>query len=222
MNIDKKRRAVFTTLSSVLQGDDLWRAMWTWQDGYADRSQFELNAFFNECRHIGAIADQRPVLYRQLIGLLMADGETLKPDPLAQMQQYRERQGGVQPKPRVEMLDPVDDSLQEGFLLVIRQLHRQIDDSAWQRVIQYAERQAQSENMPPDLVYAFTQWASGGRHNEALQAPLDMLRNMLNLVYVGMCGQLGPVLADHYLAQAMNIAVAAGLRSDPRALLVHR
>ncbi|MCY0963831.1 hypothetical protein [Parathalassolituus penaei] len=222
MNIDKKRRAVFTTLSSVVQGDDLWKAMWAWQDGYADRSQFELNAFFNECRHIRAIAEQRPVLYRQLIGLLMGDGDTLKPDPLAQMQQYRERHGVSQDKAHIEVLDPVDDKLEEGFLLVISQLHRQVDESAWRHVIIYAEREAQFQNMPPDLVYAFTQWASGGRHSEAIQAPLDMLRNMLNLVYVGMCEQLGPVVADRYLAQAMKIAVAAELAADPRLLLVHR
>jgi hypothetical protein len=26
MNLDKKRRAVFTTLSTVLEGDELWQA----------------------------------------------------------------------------------------------------------------------------------------------------------------------------------------------------
>ena len=228
MSIDKKRRAVFTALSSVLEGDDLWRAMWLWQDGYANRSQFELNAFFNECRHIGAIASQRSQLYRQLIGLLMGDDHTLKPDPISQMQQYRQRQGGTPAaaSPAVVAVTVTegvaDESMEEGFRLVIRQLQRQIDEHAWKQVIAYAEREAHQQAMPQDLVYGFSQWAAGVRHCESLQASLLVLRNMLNLVYVGLCEHLGPVLADRYLAQAMNIAAAAGLDTDPRQLLVHR
>jgi hypothetical protein len=217
MNLDKKRRAVFTTLSTVLEGDELWQAMWAWQNRYANRSQYELNGFFNEIRHLRAIADNRATLYRQLIALLMGDNQPLKPDPLPQMEAYRERFGMVDLEVGVS-----DASWVDGFRIVLNQLYQQAPAETWRKVRAYAEDQGQRKRLPQELLYAFSLWSEGRKVNNPVEAGLPELRDLLNLLYVGMCEQLGPVVADKMLSRAVNTAVAAGLDSDPRLLLVHR
>lgn len=217
MNIEKKRRAVYTALSTVLDGDELWQAMWAWQNQYSNRSQYELNGFLNECRHIRGIADNRSALYRQLIGLLMGNDTPLKPDPMSQMEAFRERQGILE-------LDTVEASLSwvDGFRIVLLQLRSQVPDDCWLKIRATTEDLGQREGMSHDLLYSFSLWADGRKVQHPVEAGLPVLRRLLNIIYIGLCEQLGPVVADKILSRAVNTAVAANLDADPRLLLVHR
>ncbi len=217
MNINTKRRAVYTVLSEVLDGDELWDVMWRWEEGYAQKSQYELNGFFNDCRDLHAIASNRSQLYRDLIGLLMRGTSGLKADPISQMEAYRQRNG---------ILDnPVPLNTHEWmpcFSAVVQELMLQVPAAQVQQVRMQAEEQAQHRGVTPDLVYAFSMLALGKSSTNLLSPDFGELKTLLNLVYVAMCEQLGPVATDRMLSQAIERARKKFKGVDARLLLQHR
>ena len=220
MIADGKRRAVYTVLSEFLEGDDLWLAMWRWQEGYADKSQFELNSFLSECRDIAAVALNRPLLYRQLIGILMDSKAVLKADPKAEMDAYRTRQlstGAVEP----QSVKPQDWS--QTFTMVLRDLFAQLRSDTARAVKGYAVEQASRHRIAPGFVYSFTLWDLDKRLDVNGVALTD-LKKLLNYIYIGLCEALGPVEADRILGSVVASvaqAIAAGKQGypDPRLLL---
>ena len=221
MTTEGKRRAVFTVLSEFVQGDDLWRAMWRWQHNYADKSQFELNAFLSDCRDIAEIAANRSTLYRQLIGLLMDKKADLKPDPMIDMMRFRSESAGHDTPAGQNMAEEGDWS--ESFSVVLRALFAQLRSDTARLVKHYATEQATRNKLPKELTYEFTLWDQG-KLLCVNGVPLPDLRRLLNFIYIGLCESLGPVEADLVLSAAIREAqdTLADISSgapDPRQLL---
>ncbi|WP_221801181.1 hypothetical protein [Oceanobacter mangrovi] len=201
MNEITKRRAVYTVLSEVIDGDQLWEVMWRWQRGYAAKSQYELHGFFNDCRHIAEISANRSKLYKDLIGLLMGSGDGLREDPYGLMEEFSDRASSVEDVGADDLL-----AWQQALVCVLASLLRQIPPEQLQTWRGRVEERAQQQGVAADLVYAFSRIMLGKPHNvDMVFSPLQ-LKHLLNQVYVVMCEMFGPVQADKQLAQAVERA----------------
>lgn len=85
MSLERKRQVLYTVLSPVIQGDTLWQVMCHWQTHYADKAQFEWNAFLSDCQRMADIGQQRTTVYRQLIALMLDNKAVLYDDPWPEM-----------------------------------------------------------------------------------------------------------------------------------------
>ncbi|MDK2777067.1 MAG: hypothetical protein KYX62_05345 [Pseudomonadota bacterium] len=201
MTTEGKRRAVFTVLSEFVDGRELWQAMWRWQNNYSDKSQFELNAFLSDCRDIEGIAVNRPTLYRRLIGILMNNSADMKPDPIQDMLQFREQTA-------MDSGASAAEDWSETFTLVLQGIFAQLRSDTARMVKQYATEQASRDHLAKSLVYEFTLW-EGDQLLGVSGVPLQDLRRLLNVIYIGVCESLGPVAADRILSTAVTDAADA-------------
>lgn len=217
MNIDTKRRAVYTVLSDVLEGDDLWDVMWRWETGYSQKSQYELNSFFSDCSDLSAIAGRRSQLYRELIGLLIKGTGELKPDPLSEMEAYRERLGLPS-----EPVFQLTSEWMPCFQVVIQEMMAGLSVDQLQKVRTQVEERAQRGRLAAELIYAFSMVASGKQYDDQLMAEFEDIKALVNLAYVALCEQQGPVLSDRQLAKGIERAQQEIQGVDPRLLLQHR
>lgn len=219
MTIDIKRRAVFTVLQETLEGDNLWRAMWRWQNHYAHKSQFELNGFLSDCKDIPEVALNRSHLYRRLIGVLMDDGAELKPDPMAEMLRYQSAQAENHNPDDPELFQQPDWS--GAFSAVLATLFGQLRSDTSRLVKRYAMEQSLRHGLSQELIYAFTIWGDGKHLLSVNNASLSDLKRLLNFIYIGVCECLGPVDADRILSLSIRTAVADHHHpaTDPRLLL---
>ncbi|MBM95363.1 MAG: hypothetical protein CMI09_05900 [Oceanospirillaceae bacterium] len=217
MNIDTKRRAVYTVLSDVLEGDDLWDVMWRWETGYSQKSQYELNSFFSDCSDLSAIAGRRSQLYRELIGLLIKGTGELKPDPLSEMEAYRERLGLPS-----EPVFQLTSEWMPCFQVVIQEMMAGLSVDQLQKVRTQVEERAQRGRLAAELIYVFSMVASGKQYDDQLMAEFEDIKALVNLAYVALCEQQGPVLSDRQLAKGIERAQQEIQGVDPRLLLQHR
>lgn len=220
MQAEGKRRAVFTVLSEFLSGDDLWDAMWRWQNGYADKSQFELNAFLSECRDIPQVALNRSALYRKLIGILMSNNARLLADPVQDMQNYLQR---MRAEGKTDDPQAVPSDWTQTFSMVLRDIFAQLRSDTARSVKNYAAEQGSRHRLSQSFMYAFTLWDMDKRMDVS-GVTLSDLKKLLNFIYIGLCESLGPVDADRILGSVIADvaeAIAMGKQGfpDPRQLL---
>lgn len=216
MDIITKRRAVYTVLSDVLDGEELWDAMWRWERGYSQKSQYELNSFFGDCSDLSAVVSQRSRLYRELIGLLIKGNTELKPDPISEMEAYRARNGMP--------AEPVVQATSEWmgcFSVVVRELIADVSVDQAQTIRVQVEKQAQKKGIEADLIYAFSMLVLGKKHNNLLLVDVDEIKDLLNLAYVALCEQQGPVATDRQLSKGVERAQQEVTGVDARLLLQH-
>ena len=204
MNIDHNRRAVFTVLSEVVEGTELWRAMWCWQQQFSHKSQFELNGFLSACSDIQAIAGNRANLYRRLISCMMLEEKELKADPIAEMQNYADE------LTELESINPFSESADvddwsEVFSSVTREIFSSLRSDSGRSIGTYAQEQAERHALDSRLAYAFTLWRDNpGSNMDIVDVELAALRKLLNYIYIGLCERLGPVDADRILSRAIK------------------
>ncbi len=219
MTIEAKRRAVFTVLQETLQGDGLWRAMWRWQNHYAQKSQFELNGFLSDCKDIPEVANNRSQLYRQLIGILMDDGARLKPDPMEEMLKYQSAQQRSGSLDEMELLPAQDWT--DVYEVVLTTLFGQLRSDTARVVKRYAMEQSLRHSISQELAYSFNLWGDDKHPLVLGDSDLVDLKRLLNFIYIGACECLGPVDADRILSLSIRSAaeVNRNVATDPRQLL---
>lgn len=206
MNTELKRRAVYTVLSDVLEGGELWQVMWCWQDGYAEKSQFELNRFLSECSHIGEISKNRSTIYRKLISSMMLEDHSLKPDPLENMGAYRSET--IESDVVIEEKTTDTENWSYVFTDTLVAVFEQLRSDTEILVIGFASEQAARHQLNSQLAYAFTLWSTRRETMRLSGVLLSDLRKLLNYIYVGLCEVLGPVESDRILASALAVVTA--------------
>lgn len=210
MNVERKRRAVFTVLSEILSDDELWSAMWCWQQQFAEKSQFELNGFLSACAHLDVIAKNRANIYRALINSMMLGERELKPDPIAHMQRYAAADdSGLMSVNST----PQQEDWSEVFSLTLAEVFSQLRRDHAQVVGKYAQEQAVRKGLNSELTYAFTLWIDRRGMITSPTATLRDIRKLLNYLYIGLCESLGPVEADRILS--LSVAAVKSQKSTP-------
>ena len=218
MNTEIKRRAVFTVMSDLLNGSDLWKVMWHWQNHYADKPSFELNRFLSDCHQLVSFKENRSDIYRHLIGMQMRPQEELKDDPWAEMKVFSDEnyQSGT--------ASGWGSVMVHVFCAMMNHLRADTQRSLQRYVISQADR----AGLPVQLTLSYQSWFQGFSEGEGTAQKLDTglcshhdLRAFLNLHYIGLCELVGPVSADKMLSASVQKAhfLNQSGQTDPRTLL---
>jgi hypothetical protein len=215
MTLSSRRRAIYTGLSCYLAYDELLSAVALWESKYADKPSFALNEFIAELASGGGRKLERARVYRELVGALTGPVAALLPDPEALLTSWRER---MQHKSGAAAASPSEEALRTLEVLSGR-LFQAMDAGLLTRLRSFVTGNLSVMNGSNEQRLHVRNWLEQNQSLEGVLLSLTQLRQLLNLIYVGMCEYLGPVEADRRLSQAVHLTDAEQLPFAARQLL---
>lgn len=205
-----RRRAVFTGLIPYLHGEDLYTALWLWQDKYSTGPAMALHRFINEFACMVTHSVRRSDLHRSLVAAMSKDTVELAPDPYADMVAYRERR---LPSAKLTTIVAGEDSSPTPATVilqsVLQSVFRQLDEesaSATEKLRRYLSQHLVSIGLELGAFSELSQWLSGLRTRLNHTYAEAHMRALVHVVYVGGCEYLGPMHIDSLLAHAVEEA----------------
>jgi len=208
--ISKRRRAVFTGLVPYLHGEDLYTALWLWQDKYSDGPAMALHQFINEFACLIEQQVRRSDIHRSLVAAMSKDEVELAPDPYADMLAYRERR---LPESKLSAAVAPEDAapLPATVVLeaVLHALFRQLDEEypvLTDKLRRYLSHHLAGVDLALGPFSELSQWLSGLRPHLNHAYSEGQMRALVHIAYVGGCEYLGPVQIDTLLARAVEEA----------------
>ncbi|HKK05823.1 MAG TPA: hypothetical protein VKA50_08255 [Gammaproteobacteria bacterium] len=223
--IPARRRAVFTGLVPYLHGDDLYTALWLWQDKYSDGPAMALHQFINEFACLIEQQVRRSDIHRSLVAAMSKEAVELAPDPYGDMVAYRERRL-PEAKLAAAMIPENAAPLPATAILeaVLRSLFLQLDEEyplVTNKLRRYLSQHLAALGLELAPFSELSQWLSGLREHLNHTYSEVQMRGLLHVAYVGGCEYLGPVQIDTLLARAIDKAEHLPEAKDfaPRQLL---
>lgn len=199
MKIEYKRRAIYTVLAKVVNDQTLLDVMWHWQNTYSNNSLFELNKFLSDCKDIAEIANNRSLLYIEMVALLVAEKKDILPDPWPLMVQHQSESNSSEP---VKSEEKEDWSI--VFTTVIDKLFYSLRSDTQNSMFNYIIQQLDKIELPIFLKESFYLWVNKKSVIDTEGADLEQLKKLLNLVYIALCEFVGPVKSDLFLSNAIK------------------
>jgi len=214
MSLITRRRAVYTALATYFSGEELTSFLALWERDYAAQSSLALNEFICEVVNRTELKIQETVLYRELIRVISGSRSALLPDP--------------------------GEPLESAKKVIARVASKQLGPDANARATFEALIENLFSGVPPNQVPAFRRFTSGNLRNMSIEGSLRLrlrgwleqggalpqialelehLRQLLSLIYIGLCEFLGPVLADQLLSNAVFKVEELHLEVAPQRLL---
>lgn len=214
MSLTTRRRAIYTGLAGHFAEDELLALLALWESKYADKPSFALNEFLGEVASATERKLERARLYRELVGALTGPLSALLPDPEPLLHGWRQRMGVSAPREASQ-----DMQAQHTFEALVRALFNGLEAELVPRLRRYAAANLNGLHVDGEQRLRVRAWMEQGSGLELVGLPLEQLRQLLNLLYIGLCEYLGPVLADQHLSQAVQQVEALHLAYSPRKLL---
>jgi hypothetical protein len=214
MSLSTRRRAIFTGLSGHFAGDELWAVLALWEAKYAEKPPFALNEFLAEVAQRTERKLERAKLYRELVGALTGPVSGLLADPELQLTHWRQRSGGGN---LVEVEQ--EQQARKTFVELVKALLNSLNSDIEPRLRRFAVGNLGGfEGLPEQRMQARA-WLEQDTSLLGSSLGVKHLRQLLNLLYIGLCEYLGPVVADQRLSFAVQQVEAQALPFAPRQLL---
>lgn len=214
MSLATRRRAIYTGLAGHFAEDELLAVLALWESKYADKPPFALNEFLGEVAATTERKLERAKLYRELVGALTGPLSALLPDPEPLLHSWRQRMGVAVPL----RVSPDSQAL-HTFEALSRVLLNDLDAALVPRLRRFAAGNLSGLTVANEQRLLVRAWLEQGAALESAGLGLEQLRQLLNLLYIGLCEYLGPVIADQRLSQAVQQVEALHLAFAPRKLL---
>ncbi|MCU1715520.1 hypothetical protein [Pseudomonas sp. 5P_3.1_Bac2] len=214
MSLSTRRRAIFTGLSGHFAGDELLAVLALWEAKYADKPPFALNEFLAEVAQHTERKLERAKLYRELVGALTGPLSGLLADPEAQLRSWRQRTGGAN-----LLDDEQEQQARKTFEALVRSLLNSLNTDIEPRLRRFAVGNLAGFEALPEQRMQARAWLEQDVSLLGSSLGVKHLRQLLNLLYVGLCEYLGPVVADQRLSQAVQAVETQALPFTPRQLL---
>ena len=214
MSLSTRRRAIFTGLSSHFSGDELLSVLALWEAKYADKPPFALNEFLAEVARNTERKLERAKLYRELVGALTGPLSGLLADPEPQLSRWRQRMGNANVVQGQEQ-----QKARNTFEVLAKALLNSLDADLAGRLRRFAVGNLNGFDGLPEQRMQARNWLEQDVSLVGSQLEVKQLRQLLNLLYIGMCEYLGPVVADQRLSAAVKQADARALPFAARQLL---
>lgn len=214
MSLTTRRRAIYTGLAGHFTEDELLAVLALWESKYADKPPFALNEFLGEVAATTERKLERAKLYRELVGALTGPLSALLPDPEPLLHSWRQRMGGAAPLRAV-----AQSQARHTFEALSRVLFNELEADLVPRLRRFAAGNLGGLSVANEQRLLVRAWLEQGAALESAGLGLEQLRQLLNLLYIGLCEYLGPVIADQRLSQAVQQVEALHLAFPPRKLL---
>lgn len=214
MSLTTRRRAIYTGLAGHFAEDELLAVLALWENKYADKPPFALNEFLGEVASTTERKLERARLYRELVGALTGPLSDLLPDPEPQLRRWRQSVGGG-----LSLLSCTDEQARHSFEALSRALFNELDMDLVPRLQRFAGGNLAAMQCSNPQRVRVRAWLEKGAELEQAGLTVEHLRQLLNLLYVGLCEYLGPVIADQHLSRAVQQVETLHLAFSPRKLL---
>ncbi|MDO9616261.1 MAG: hypothetical protein Q7J43_01100 [Pseudomonas sp.] len=214
MSLATRRRAIYTGLAGHFAEDELLAVLALWESKYADKPPFALNEFLGEVAATTERKLERAKLYRELVGALTGPLSALLPDPEPLLHSWRQRVGVAAP-----LCTGPDSQARHTFEALSRVLFNELAAELVPRLRRFAAGNLAGLSVANEQRLLVRAWLEQGAALESAGLGLEQLRQLLNLLYIGLCEYLGPVIADQRLSQAVQQVEALHLAFAPRKLL---
>ena len=214
MSLATRRRAIYTGLAGHFAEDELLAVLALWESKYADKPPFALNEFLGEVASTTERKLERARLYRELVGALTGPLSDLLPDPEPQLRRWRQQAGGGP-----SLLSTGDEQAWHCFEALGRALFNQLDMDLVPRLRRFAGGNLSALGCSNQQRLRVRAWLEQGTELEQTGLAVDHLRQLLNLLYVGLREYLGPVIADQHLSRSVQQVETLHLAFSPRKLL---
>jgi hypothetical protein len=215
MNLTTRRRAIYTGLAGHFAEDELLAALTLWEGKYANKPSFALNEFLGEVASTTERKLERAKLYRELVGALTGPLSALLPDPEPLLLNWRQRTGVVAPLPAIAQ----DSQARHTFEALSRVLFNDLEAELLPRFRRFAAGNLGGLQVDNEQRIRVRAWLEQGTEFQLAGLGLEPLRQLLNLLYIGLCEYLGPVVADQRLSRAVYQVETQHLAFSPRKLL---
>ena len=214
MSLATRRRAIYTGLAGHFAEDELLAVLALWESKYADKPPFALNEFLGEVAATTERKLERAKLYRELVGALTGPLSALLPDPEPLLHSWRQRMGVAVP-----LRSGPDSQARHTFEALSRVLLNELEAELVPRLRRFAAGNLGGLGVANEQRLLVRAWLEQGAELGPAGLGLEQLRQLLNLLYIGLCEYLGPVIADQRLSQAVQQVEALHLAFAPRKLL---
>lgn len=213
MNLEFRRRAIYTGLKPYLNQAEMLQALKIWEQDYVEKPTYALSVFVARCCNTPTLKQKRLEMLRSVINALDLDESELLDDsviktvnPIVEKRNFK------------KTIEPGTLIFAELFQQLMSYIDREDDERkirkniiARVRVLNTAERR----------VLQMQDWIARDRLELETSFYVDFLRAVMNVVYMEMCDFVGAVKADVYLTQAIRntLPVAQQLNFNAHDLL---
>jgi len=214
MSLVTRRRAIYTGLSRHLPEAELLPILSFWEANYAEKPAFALNEFLGEVAKRCSNQLERASLYRELIAIMHGPAINLLPDPLQQLEAWRQGAGAT-----AEEVSGIDVQARQTFEALTNRLFAALPESRVAGFRRQLGSRLAELGGSGETRLRIRAWLEQGGSLARVGLDLQQFRGLLNLIYSGLCEELGPVQADQLLSQAVRQAEQLKLRLAPQKLL---
>ncbi|MEK1904971.1 MAG: hypothetical protein AAAB13_04265 [Pseudomonas sp.] len=214
MSLTTRRRAIYTGLAGHFPEDEIMPLLSLWEAKYSDKPPFALNEFLAEVVQRSGRKLERARLYRELVGALTGPATELLPDPASRLQAWRRGEGQA-----AEEVSGPDALARQTFDTLSQTLFGLLDPELVPRLRRFAAGNLTGMQVDTELRLRLRGWLEQGGSLGLTALTLEHLRVLLNLLYIGLCEFLGPVLADQVLTRAVQKVDLMHLPLSPQKLL---
>lgn len=198
MDIQLRRRAIYTGLRPYLNDEALKDALILWQDEFVDKPTFAFTEFISTICKSKELRTQRTNILASLLKSLELPESALLADPFDRATQTMV----ISPQAQVTVKDNhVTDTI---FELLFESLVKKLKESDEYGVRAYVIKHRATLKLDERRSGELNDWIDKKIGHLTLNYELSHFRQILNLVYVALCESQGPVKADQLLAIAIK------------------
>ncbi|WP_152604125.1 hypothetical protein [Methylotenera sp. G11] len=195
MELTLRRRAIYTGMRPYFDDEALLNAINLWQAEYSHKQKFALSVFVARCCNTAQLKLDRPKILGAIFMAMDLASDELLPDPFVELN----ANNVFQPEIR-----QAQDHTTKVFTMLLQQMFLKFnkrDEEQLRKFLIDHLHEVKTDKMR--LMY-IREWLS--LHTSDLEGTyeLEVLRQLINLVYVAMCQSAGPVKADQYLSQSIR------------------
>lgn len=212
MSLINRRRAVYTALAAYFNGEELAALLHLWESRYAGQPSLALSEFICEVVKRSEIKLEATRLYRELIAVMSGPSSALLADPGTPVELASKAPG------RVSALGP-DAAARPTFEALVELLFSQVPVHQLASFRRFASGNLRNMSVEAGLRLRLRGWLEQGGALPPIALELEHLRQLLSLIYIGLCEFLGPVSADQLLSQAVQQVELLHLAVPPQRLL---
>ena len=211
-DVRKTLIAIYDTLKEFLPEPAVFKAMLYYERNFAAEASFSVAHFLKKVCDVEGIPTKRNEIMQVLVAKLHFDKQMSNPQVALDYQNFKKSQKGVNEtvKSCVEVV---------VFQSLLVEILKQVDGRDRNQLESYAVENADDYIADQDFRDSFNAWLT--RQKKGLNTPqvsYEDLQGGINVFYVGLCGQLGPVETDMLLSRAKSVC-SQKLSSDQRKIL---
>lgn len=201
----QRRRAIYTGLLPYLEGEDIYTALWLWQDRFSSQPALALHAYIHEITPLMGKAVSRSELHRSLVAAQGRSMGELAPDPYNDMLAYREGRLKVSSLASEQTVAVLPST--RVFEAILFEYFQSIDTtqpSVTDKIRRYIAQHVTHLDLPLPAFTELGHWLNGLRVHLHQPYTVEEIRRLLHIGYIGGCEYLGPTMTDTLLATAVK------------------